>query len=130
MIADTSFLIDLMREHRGALDKLTEIERESRRQFVASPSVFELAVGVAMSDLPEKEKTKIFGVLESFSIIPLTLESAWRAGLGLGELYNKGKPVDPIDGQIAGIALEQNEPIVTRNVTHFNRFPRLKVETY
>jgi len=130
MIADTSFLIDLMRENQKALDKLSEIERGSRRQFLTSPSVFELAVGVSMSDLPEKEKIKIFGVIESFSIIPLTFESAWRAGLELGELYNKGKPVDPIDGQIAGIALEHNEPVVTRNAAHFNRFPNLKVETY
>jgi predicted nucleic acid-binding protein len=38
--------------------------------------------------------------------------------------------VDPIDAQIAGIALQHDDIIVTRNIKHFERFKGLRVETY
>lgn len=130
MIADSCFVIDLMKENEGALKKLVEIRENNRLQYIASPTVMELAVGVALAGLPTKEREKIDEILAEFQVIPLDTDSAWRAGIELGRLRKTGKITDPIDGQIAGIALQHDEPIVTRNQKHFELFEGLQVETY
>ena len=130
MIADTSFLIDLMRRKETALEKLKTIERNNESQYSTSPSVFELAVGIYLSKIPEKEKEKVNSVLQRFSVLNLGLGEAVIGGSILGELYSRGMPIDPIDAQIAGIARCIKQPIVTRDTEHFERIPNLKVETY
>ncbi|MHA1929405.1 MAG: PIN domain-containing protein [Candidatus Thorarchaeota archaeon] len=130
MIADSCFIIDLMRESRPALKKLIEINEQSQGQYITSPTVMELAIGVALAGLPKKEQRKIDEILAGFQVIPLDAVSAWRAGVEIGRLRKTGKIVDPIDGQIAGIALQHEEYIVTRNVKHFQLFKGLKVESY
>ena len=130
MIADSCFIIDLMRESKPALKKLTEINEQSQGHYITTPTVMELAIGVALAGLPKKEQKRIDGILAGFQVIPFDAFSAWRAGLEMGRLRKTGKIVDPIDGQIAGIALHHGESIVTRNVKHFQLFKGLKVESY
>ena len=43
-----------------------------------------------MANKPEKETEKILSVLKNFALLELTVESAWIAGLKLGELSIKG----------------------------------------
>lgn len=38
--------------------------------------------------------------------------------------------IDPEDAMIAGIALINNETVLTKNVEHFSRIRDLKIETY
>lgn len=38
--------------------------------------------------------------------------------------------IDPEDAMIAGIALINDESVLTRNVEHFSRIRDLKIETY
>ena len=130
MIADRSFIIDLMRGDKAALEKLSEIVDRGLAHHIASPTVMELAVGVSIAELPRKEREKIEEIIEGFQILPLDSISAWRAGVELGKLRKVGMPLDPIDAQIAGIALQNDDVIVTRNSKHFERFRGLKVETY
>ena len=130
MIADSCFIIDLMRESEPALKKLAEINKRKHGQYITSPTVMELAIGVALAGLPKKEQRRIDEILAGFQVIPLDAFSAWRAGVEIGGLRKTGKIVDPIDGQIAGIALQHEEYIVTRNVKHFQLFKGLKVESY
>ncbi|MHA1971309.1 MAG: PIN domain-containing protein [Candidatus Thorarchaeota archaeon] len=130
MIADSCFIIDLMCESESALNKLAEIKEKRQLQYITSPTVMELAVGVALATLPEDEQKKIDDILAGFQIIPLDTVSAWHAGIEIGRLRKIGKIVDPIDGQIAGIARQHDEIIVTRNAKHFQLFEDLKVELY
>ncbi len=130
MIADSSFIIDLMRKKEDALGKLKKISHDGIAQYITAPSVMEIAVGVCLADLPEKERDRVDKILGSFQVLPLDAIAAWRAGLELGRLQRKGSMVDPIDAQIAGIALQHNEPVVTRNTKHFSRFKDLQVESY
>jgi hypothetical protein len=130
LIADTSFLIDLIRGNQEAINKLKEIFERNLGQYIASPTVMELAVGVTLATLPRKELQKIDEILDGFQILSLDSISAWRAGLELGNLKRSGVTVDPIDAQIAGIALQHDDIIVTRNIKHFERFKGLRVETY
>lgn len=130
MIADSCFIIDLMRESESALIKLAEIREKRQLQYITAPTVMELAVGVSLAALPKNERKKIDDILAGFQVIPLDTSSAWRAGIEIGRLRKTGKIIDPIDGHIAGIALQHDEIIVTRNTRHFQLFKDLKVELY
>lgn len=39
MIADTCFIIDLMRKQKNAIDKLVQIEKNNERQYLINPTV-------------------------------------------------------------------------------------------
>ena len=130
MIADSSFIIDLMRKEKMALKKLEELKETRQIQYITSPTVMELAVGVALAALPKAEQKRVDEILAGFQIIALDTSSAWCAGIEIGRLRKSGKIIDPIDGQIAGIALQHDEVIVTRNVKHFEPIKGLKIESY
>lgn len=119
-----------MRGYQEAINKLKEIIERNLGQYIASPTIMELAVGVTLANLPKKELKKIDEILDGFHVLHLDSISAWRAGLELGNLKRSGAPVDPIDAQIAGIALQHDDVIVTRNIKHFERFKGLRVEGY
>ncbi len=130
MIADTTFIIDLMKKRPNAIKKLQEIERKKERQLLATPTIFELVVGVTMSSFPKKEKVKVLQILKNFSVMPFTLEDAWISGEVLGKLYKEGKPIDVIDCQIAGTAIHHDQVVVTRNTKHYQRIVNLVHENY
>ncbi|MBI5392868.1 hypothetical protein HZA96_03270 [Candidatus Woesearchaeota archaeon] len=67
---------------------------------------------------------------ESFSLLQLDIESAQKAGMIHINLYDKGMPIQTEDSMIAGICITNNEPLLTRNIKHFNRIDGLKIETY
>lgn len=55
---------------------------------------------------------------------------AARAGRLSGALLRRGTMIDPIDAEIAGMALEERLRVLTRNVRPFERVPGLEIETY
>ncbi|TXT54076.1 MAG: Ribonuclease VapC [Candidatus Thorarchaeota archaeon] len=130
MIADSSFVIDIMRNDESALQKLELIKTSQSPQYLTSPTVMELAAGISLARLPNREQNRIDIIMEEFQILPLDTASAWWAGLELGRLKREGMIVDPIDAQIAGIAVKHQEIVVTRNIRHFERFKDLSVESY
>jgi tRNA(fMet)-specific endonuclease VapC len=130
MIAETTFIIDLMKKSPKALKKLKEIEEKKERQLLTTPSVFELVVGITMSSFPGKEKSKVLEILKKFSIIPFVLEDAWISGEILGNLYKEGNPIDVIDCQIAGSAIHYDQVLISRNTKHFEKIVDLVHEVY
>ena len=130
MILDTTFLIDLMKEDPAAVKKLKELERDKITQNIAVLTLYELYVGILLSTKPEKEKRKVLDTLASMNILDLTAKSAAKAGEVQGKLIREGKMIDPEDAMIAGIALLNNEIVLTKNVEHFSRIRDLITETY
>ena len=130
MILDTTFLIDLMKADSSAVRKLKELEENKTIQNIASPILYELYVGITLSDKPEKEKRKVLDVLTSATILDLNAKSAPKAGEVHGRLIKGGEMIDPEDAMIGGIAIVNNETILTRNVEHFSRIRELNIETY
>ena len=130
MILDTTFLIDLMKDDPAAVKRLKELEKDKIRQNIASPTLYELYVGILLSSKPEKEKRKVLDTLASMNILGLTAKSAAKAGEVQGKLIREGKMIDPEDAMIAGIALHNKEIVLTKNVEHFSRILALITETY
>ena len=129
MIADTSFLIDVMAKELSAVKKAGELEKQGFPIFVGSPSVFELFVGVILSKKVEDERSKIISIVGSLPQLPLGFSSASTGG----SIYGKkmaGSRIDPEDAMLAGIAKVHGETIITRNVKHFSGLEGITVEGY
>ncbi|MHB8568397.1 MAG: PIN domain-containing protein [Nitrososphaerales archaeon] len=130
MLADTSFLIDLMRNDPKALEKAKELEDSGVAILVGALSVFELYVGVSLSRKSQEEKLKITGALSALAQLPLDHQSAASGGEIYGQKSKKGSNMDPGDAMLAGISKAHGETILTRNLKHFSGIPGLKTKTY
>lgn len=130
MLADTSFLIDLMRGDRSAIETAARLADDSSAVMVGTPTVFELYVGVSLAVRSLEERQKVLDALGSLTQLPLDSPSAKRAGSIYAQRTSEGARIDAEDAMIAGIALENSQSLLTRNVKHFLGIPGLNVEGY
>ena len=127
MIADTSFLIDIMRGDELAIHKETTMEKDEVQVFLTTVSIFELRVGFNLSTKQIQERKKVLG---DVIVLPLDFESVKEAGEIYADKKRRGSPIDPEDAMIAGKCRAHGEPILTRNLNHFSGIDGVKVETY
>ncbi|MBI4393272.1 MAG: PIN domain-containing protein [Euryarchaeota archaeon] len=130
MILDTSFVIDILRGDFAALGLLDELESGTDVLRIPTPAYFELVEGVERSRYPPREWENLRDTLDRFPSIGLESRHALRAGRISGALIRRGRRIDPVDILIAGIALEEGEAVVTRDVDDFGRVEGLGVRTY
>ncbi len=119
-----------MANDSSAIRKAKELEASGFAVSVASPTVFELYAGVAMSRKPEKERSKIMSVVASLPQLPLDFQSAREGGLIYSAKIKAGSRIDPEDAMLAGIAKTKAEPIITRNIKHFSGIEGVTIESY
>ena len=74
-----------------------------------------------------KETLRLFDRLE---VIPLDFSSSKKAAEISAKLVVKGEPINYRDAMIAGIAIENDLTLVTRNKSHFSRIKSLKLESW
>lgn len=130
MIQDTSFIIDVLDDDADALAKLELLERENRPEKLSAVTSLELYEGVRRSNKPADEKEAVLGVLDSKHVIAADHDIMKAAGDLSGTLVENGEQIDREDCIIAATALAENEPVLTRNPSHFERVSNLDVETY
>ena len=90
----------------------------------------ELAHGAAKSQTPDATQAKHTLFLKPYTMLPFDDAAAARYGAIRGALENAGKPIGPLDMQIAAIALVHDLILVTHNVGEFGRIPSLKIEDW
>lgn len=130
MIEDTTFIIDVLRGDRNAIERLEFIEGERHPEKVSAITVLELYEGIERSSRPQAERSKVAAVLDSKHIIPATHELMQQAGRFSGMLAEDGTPIDREDCIIAATALLEDDPVITRNEGHFSRIEDIEVVTY
>lgn len=130
MIQDTSFVIDVLNGDSDAEAVLELVERENRPEKVASITSLELYEGVQRSQKPEREKQAVLRVLDSKHVIAADHSIMNHAGEISGQLVGEGVRIDREDCVVAATAIQEDEPVLTRNASHFERVPNLDVETY
>jgi len=127
MIIDTTFIIDFLRGEKEAIAKISELKNEPIK--TTSVSVFEVWQGI--HDIRDKSRReRIENFLSSIGLLAFDVKSAKTAGTIYAELKTKGKSIDAADCMIGGIALNQNEVLLTRNKKHFENIPGLKIDVY
>lgn len=131
MILDTSFLEDLMRGDADAIAKAEALREEGVPERISAMTLYELFWGVGYVDVPASERDRIQAVLESKETYSVTPAIARKAGRIAGTVASDGDPInDPGDELIGATGVVHEEPVLTRNVAHFERIPDLEVESY
>ena len=128
LILETSFLIDLEREHKRGVPSraVPYLEANSEaRLYLPFIVTGELAAGVSFS---ERGRWEAF--LAPFYILPSTPEVSWHYGRTFRHLQDNGQMIGANDLWIAATALAYRMPVVTNDVGHFRRVPHLEVESY
>lgn len=127
LILETTFLIDLEREHhRAAGAAVAFLEaNDDARLYLPFVVAGELAAGVSLSNRGRWES-----FLAPFYILPATADVSWEYGRACRYLKDNGRLIGGNDFWIAATGLAYGMPVVTRNVEHYRRVPGLEVESY
>ena len=120
-VLDSDVLIDYLRGTGPGRD-LVRALAQGVGYRVTAVTAFELALGRSY-----REKPRPVHVLLSAPLLTLTRKAALRGGELLGELRRAGEAIDVRDAMQAGICLETGATLVTRNVSHFERVPGLRL---
>jgi predicted nucleic acid-binding protein len=127
LILETTFLIDLEREHhRAAGAAVAFLEaNEDARLYLPFVVAGELAAGTSLS---KRDRWESF--LAPFYVLPSTADVSWEYGRAYRYLKDNGRLIGGNDLWIAATGLAYKMPVVTRNAEHYRRVPGLEVEEY
>lgn len=129
-VFDTNFLVRFLKGDQAAKKKL---ERYDEPITTTAVNAFELLYGYHMIKDKDKDSKAIEnakGLLNSISTLPFDLEASAIASRVAADLTSEGRMLEHMDVLIASIALKHNATLVTRNIKHFPRIPKLKVEEW
>ncbi len=101
-------------------------------QEIAIPSVvlYELEVGIAKSNNPQKRKQQLNSLLAYIEVFSFTSKEAKVTASIRAELEKIGTPIGAYDILIAGIALSSHSTLVTHNTKEFKRVQNLTIEDW
>jgi len=119
IIADTDVLIDFLLGAQPMADQVSSLRRSDNLQTTAI-TCFELLAGAR-----GKLAQKTHDLMSFIPVLTLDRHSAARAALVRQSLESLGFPIGMADSLIAGIALANDLPLLTRNRKHFERIEGL-----
>ena len=128
LIVETSFLIDLEREHnRGAPGRAVAFLEQNGDARLYLPFIVagELAAGLSLAD---RSRWETF--LAPFYVLASNADVSWEYGRAFRYLQENGRLIGGNDLWIAATGLAYRMPVLTRNVEHYRRVPGLDVEAY
>jgi tRNA(fMet)-specific endonuclease VapC len=102
---------------------------EAKGICLSSVTVAELWFGVNKSG-SRKNELALEQFLSTFELLPFDQRVAKVYGGVREKLESMGKPIGPLDTQIAAHALTLNLTLVTNNVNEFKRVEGLKLENW
>ena len=126
---DTDLLIAILRGKREAQDKVARLDEEGKHA-TTSINTFEIFFGSQRSARKSQNMKEVLKLVERLEVIPFDLPSSKRAGEISANLMAKGEIIDYRDAMIAGIAIENDLTLVTRNEAHFTRIKSLNLEIW
>jgi len=130
-LLDTTFLSDLLREKREAIDLLEQLRSEGRKLTTTTLNLAELYSGAYRL----AESAGRVHAVEQFAEALVLLDFDVRSAKVFGELEayltREGKSVPVKDLLIASTGLSHGEHVVlTRNRKDFERIPGIEVRPY
>ena len=128
-VADTSFIVDLIRKNAGALDLYSDLQDRNIPIATTVVTVLELYRGAQRSRNRAKNVEWVRRLLKQFLILPIDEQACETYGALSALLQEKGASIGDFDEVIASIALCYDRELITRD-THFSRISGLKILPY
>ena len=98
--------------------------------FIPSIVIYELQVGIAKSNNPQKREKQLATLLEQVNIVEFGEREAKASALIRANLEKKGTPIGAMDILIAGSAKAHNLTLVTHNTKEFIRVEDLAIKDW
>lgn len=124
ILADTDVLIDYLMGTQPMASQVLEYSESDTLQTSAI-TCFELLSGAKEG----KRGDKVRHLVATIPVLPLDREAATRAAAVRQQLTHSGLSIGMADSLIAGIALANGLPLLTRNRKHFEHVEGLRVLT-
>ena len=124
---DTSFLIDVLRGHRGAAAKAETFDSEQEILTIPAPALAEFLDGAYFAG--GTYLTKAIQLVAGRDVVPFDKECSLVAGRLRADLRGRGMALAMLDAMIASTALRHHSVLVTGD-SGFSRIPGLAVESY
>ena len=126
LVFDTNFLISFLKGDQIAKRKLESYDEPITTTAI---NAFELLYGYHLVK-DSKAVENAIGLLNSISTLAFDLEASSIAGRVAADLAKKGKMLEHMDILTAAVTLKYNATLVTRNIRHFSRIQKLRVESW
>jgi tRNA(fMet)-specific endonuclease VapC len=122
MVADSDLLIDFLRGREPGLGRI-RIEIATGRLATTAINAFELLSGAHR----DPEKKRVETLLAALHVMPVDAAASELAADVRRSLEQKGLGIGLADYLIAGVCLSRSATLLTRNRSHFERVPGLRV---
>jgi tRNA(fMet)-specific endonuclease VapC len=97
---------------------------------ISTVTLAELRYGADKSSDPVKNHLALDGFLAALEIVDFDASAADWYGNIRADLERRGRPIGPLDTMIAAHALRLGLPLVTNNISEFQRVTGLAVEDW
>ncbi len=124
---DTSFLLDVLRGHRGAAAKAATLDAEGETVTLPAPVLAEFLDGAHLAG--GTYLARALQLVAGRDVVPFDKDCSLIAGQLRAELRRRGESLPMIDAMIASTALRHHSVLITRDAG-FTRVPGLAVESY
>ncbi len=125
IVPDTNTLIYFFKGQGKVAERLLQTPPGE----LALPAVvlYELEVGIAKSNAPERRRAQLEALLVWVEVIPFGIMESRCAAWIRADLEKRGEPIGPIDLLIAGTAFAHDAELITRNQREFSRIKGLRL---
>ncbi len=127
-LLDTNTVICFFKGLGNVAEKL--LSKSPQEIAIPSLALYELEVGIAKSNKPQKRKQQLNTLLSYIEVFPFASKEAKVTASLRAELEKAGTPIGAYDTLVAGIALSSNSILVTHSTKEFKRVQGLKVEDW
>ncbi len=123
-LLDTNIMVGLLNRENAVIEGVGKLAHVS----IPSTVLGELYFGALRSSMPEQNLAKLEVVAATSPVIACDAGTAKEYGRVKSELLRIGRPIPENDIWIAGLALQYDATLVTRD-SHFSHVSGLKLES-
>ena len=129
-VLDTDLLINYLRKHPKAVKLISSLIESGEPLKTTIFNVCELYKGAYMSSNVPRSIRNISDWLKHFQIISFMRNDANINGQISVDLRRRGLHIGDFNELIATLIITNEEILITRNIKHYNRVPRIALQTW
>ncbi len=128
-LIDTDILSEFFRGNSVVVANIEKYLQDYTCLNISIITYYEVLNGLLYKDA-RKQLAKFKQFVEFNQVLPLTVKTVDKSAEVQSELRRKGKEISHTDTLIAGIAIVNNLELITNNIEHFKRIPKLKLNNW